>query len=70
MINAEFDDIRSIEERIKHELNEFNGASELQYTLSMSWGIVKHEPANSAEVEELIKRADTMMYRNKLQDKT
>ena len=70
MINAEFDNIQSIEERIKHEMNVFNGSSELKYTLSMSWGIVKHEPANPAGVEELIKLADTIMYRNKMQDKT
>ncbi|MBN2159864.1 MAG: diguanylate cyclase [Spirochaetes bacterium] len=66
MINAECTDIAPIEKRIRLNVNDYNKTAEHQYMLSMSWGIVKFEPASPVELDELIARADEAMYRNKL----
>lgn len=65
MINAECDDILSIEQRINDAINDYNETADHRYIISMSWGIVKYDPAFPAEIDDLITRADEMMYRHK-----
>jgi diguanylate cyclase (GGDEF)-like protein len=65
MINAQCDDVTSIEDRIIRKINDYNGTAEHQYIISMSWGIVKYDPALPMDIEEVITRADELMYKNK-----
>lgn len=65
MINAEGVEIGSIEGRIKDTVDEYNDTADHRYIVSMSWGIVKYDPASPVEIDELVSRADSMMYRNK-----
>lgn len=65
MINAECDDIQSIEQRIIASIDSYNDSASHRYIISMSWGMVKYDPAYPAEIDELVARADEMMYRNK-----
>jgi diguanylate cyclase (GGDEF)-like protein len=65
MINAECDDIQSIDQRIETSINNYNDTADHRYIISMSWGIVKFDPSYPAEIDDLISRADEMMYRHK-----
>jgi diguanylate cyclase (GGDEF)-like protein len=65
MINAECDEIQSIEQRIESSINSYNDTAEHRYIISMSWGIVKFDPSYPAEIDDLVSRADEMMYRHK-----
>ncbi len=65
MINAECDEVQSIEQRIEECINSYNDTAEHRYIISMSWGIVKNDPASPVEINDLVSRADEMMYRHK-----
>jgi diguanylate cyclase (GGDEF)-like protein len=65
-VSADFSDIQAINERIIQRISEHKKGSELKYSVSMSWGIVKYEPANPVELDELIESADKKMYKNKM----
>jgi len=65
MINAECSDLESINARITRKINDYNGAAKHQFVISMSWGIVKYDPALPEDIEDIITRADTMMYEQK-----
>ncbi|OHD66166.1 MAG: hypothetical protein A2176_07955 [Spirochaetes bacterium RBG_13_51_14] len=66
MINAECDDILFIEERIARHINEYNDAAEHRYVVSMSCGIEKCEPNDTADIDELVTRADEKMCNNRM----
>ncbi|HOT44267.1 MAG TPA: diguanylate cyclase [Spirochaetota bacterium] len=65
MINADCDEILSIDQRIESVINNYNDQADHRYIISMSWGIVKFDPAYPAEIDDLVSRADEMMYRHK-----
>ncbi len=65
MINADCDEIQSIEQRILNSINSYNDTADHRYIISMSWGIAKFDPSYPAEIDDLVSRADEMMYRHK-----
>ena len=65
MINAECDDVQTIDRRIQDNINDYNDKAEHRYIISMSWGTVKYDPSYPADIEDLVSRADEMMYRHK-----
>ncbi len=65
MINAECDDMVSIDQRIDASINTYNDTAEHRYIISMSWGMVKYDPTVPADIDDLVSRADEMMYRHK-----
>jgi diguanylate cyclase (GGDEF)-like protein len=66
MINADSENMQAIEERICKNINAYNDAAEHQYVLSMSWGIATYDPASRDDLEDIIVRADALMYRDKM----
>ncbi len=66
MINADAGNLEAIDERIISCINSYNEYADHQYIISMSWGIVKWDPAAGAELDEMIARADELMYQNKM----
>ncbi len=68
-VNAEPADMHAIDARIAQEIKNHAPSSGMQYSLSMTWGIVKYEPGSQMELDELIKCADKNMYRNKTIDR-
>lgn len=65
MMNTDTADRGAFDERIIRAVNEYNDGADHRFMLSMSWGTVKYDPAIPMETEELITRADEIMYRNK-----
>jgi diguanylate cyclase (GGDEF)-like protein len=65
MINAECTDLNSIDARITRKINDYNTAARHQFVISMSWGITKYDPAVPEDIEDIITRADTLMYEHK-----
>jgi len=65
MINAECTDLKSIDARITRKINDYNSTAKHQFVISMSWGIAKYDPAAPEDIEDIITRADTMMYEHK-----
>ena len=55
--------------RLWKRLNTLNGQDGRSYNLSMSIGVVLYEPENPCSFDELISRADQMMYENKRRKK-
>ena len=44
---------------------EWNAKSSAEYELSLSFGIAVYSPENPCSANELIKKADTLMYQQK-----
>lgn len=65
MINAESGNLEAIEERIMSSINSYNEYADHPYIISMSWGLVKWDPAIHQDIDEMIARADELMYQNK-----
>jgi diguanylate cyclase (GGDEF)-like protein/PAS domain S-box-containing protein len=59
------DNIAIIISRFQKNLEDFNARKLLKYPLSVSIGIVLYDPLNPRALEELISRADAMMYEQK-----
>jgi diguanylate cyclase (GGDEF)-like protein/PAS domain S-box-containing protein len=59
------DNIGMIVNRFQKNLEAFNGRKCLRYPLSVSIGIVLYDPLNPFPLEELISKADAMMYEQK-----
>ncbi len=59
------DSMRSIERRIQKNLLEENKAKYMGYELSISYGVAQYYPSYAASVEELMARADRLMYGQK-----
>jgi diguanylate cyclase (GGDEF)-like protein/PAS domain S-box-containing protein len=51
--------------RLKSDLDVFNARSTREYDLSVSVGIATYDPENPVSMDQLIKEADKMMYRDK-----
>jgi diguanylate cyclase (GGDEF)-like protein len=69
MINAECNDMKSIDDRIIRKINDYNDSAKHQFVISMSWGMVKYDPALPMDIEEVITHADELMYKNKTDKK-
>jgi diguanylate cyclase (GGDEF)-like protein len=58
-----------ITERLQENIRSFNDGSGVPFTLSISIGIVAHDPERASTIDDLLKEADDLMYRNKLRKK-
>jgi diguanylate cyclase (GGDEF)-like protein len=53
--------------RFQRNLDAFNAEARLPYRLSVSVGVILYEPLRSVSLEQLLARADAMMYEHKRQ---
>jgi diguanylate cyclase (GGDEF)-like protein len=58
-------DPKTIKERIRHAVEEFNDRNERPYRLSLSIGLVRCDPTGISSLEQLVEQADDAMYRDK-----
>ncbi|MBF0565662.1 MAG: diguanylate cyclase [Nitrospirae bacterium] len=58
-------DIAQIRERLDENVGGFNDSGKSVYKLSLSVGIISYDPANPMSLDELISKADTLMYAHK-----
>ena len=56
-------------ERVQEQIDAFNESSDLTYPISLSIGSAIFEPGSPVEIEDLLNKADHMMYQNKLRRK-
>ena len=61
--------VRRLKERLFAAVDEWNRAEARPYTLSMSVGVVHHELGRRVSVEQLLSRADALMYEHKRERK-
>ena len=61
--------IRHLDDRILADVEEYNSTSVIPFRLSLSIGTVRTEAENRMPVDECIKAADSLMYRNKQKKK-
>ncbi len=61
--------IRHLDDRILAAVEEYNSTSVIPFRLSLSIGTVRTEAENRMPVDECIKAADSLMYRNKQKKK-
>ncbi len=57
--------VEAVIERFEENIQAANGLSERTYTLSISIGVTRYDPKSPCTIEELMTRADTLMYENK-----
>jgi diguanylate cyclase (GGDEF)-like protein len=62
-------DSRAIHERIEENVRQWNKDGKAEYELSLSFGIARFSPDNSCSADELISKADTLMYKQKQKHK-
>lgn len=65
MIRSSDFDIRIPLSRLHKNIEEFNAARQRPYELSISTGTALYDPTTKASVDELLNRADELMYRQK-----
>ena len=65
MMNADAADPAAFDERVSRAIDDYNDGADHRFVLSMSWGTVRYDPAHPLEADELVTRADEIMYRNK-----
>ena len=58
-----------IKHRLQDQLDAHNARPGRGYNLSLSIGMVYHDPSTSISLDELISRADTLMYEQKRRKK-
>jgi len=63
------DDSRAIHERIEENIRQWNRAATSEYELSLSFGIARFSPETPCSVDELLKKADALMYKQKYKRK-
>lgn len=61
--------VKMILRRFNENLQQINDRQELGYELSISTGIVIFDPQNPCSLNNLLSRADTLMYENKMKGK-
>ncbi|HAM53372.1 MAG TPA: hypothetical protein DCP92_22755 [Nitrospiraceae bacterium] len=59
------EDIEKIIDRLQKNIKYYNATKKSNYTLSVSLGISHYDPENPSSLDELIARADKMMYEQK-----
>jgi len=61
--------IEGMKKRLNEAVNEWNAEDKRPYKLSMSVGIIYHDPAHPTSVEDLLLKADELMYKQKREKK-
>lgn len=64
-VGATRDDIKKVTSRLQENIEMHNAANIRNYTLSISCGVSYCDPENPCSVDEIISRADHMMYEQK-----
>jgi diguanylate cyclase (GGDEF)-like protein/PAS domain S-box-containing protein len=59
------DDTRIVVARLQKSIEAHNANREKGYTLSISWGLSYYDPENPTSIDELVSRADKLMYEQK-----
>ncbi len=62
-------DEKSVINRLEKNLRAKNSGGQRSYELSLSIGVVRYDPENPSSIEELMNRADNLMYECKQQKK-
>jgi diguanylate cyclase (GGDEF)-like protein len=57
--------IGRITDRLQKNIDDLNAKGKRQYTLSISFGLSYYDPENPSSVDDLVARADKMMYEQK-----
>ncbi len=65
LVGATKDDLRTVVSRLQKNIETHNAAKTRHYTLSISCGVSYSDSENPCSVDELISRADHMMYEQK-----
>jgi diguanylate cyclase (GGDEF)-like protein/PAS domain S-box-containing protein len=65
MVNIENVKESIIENRLQESIDRYNETKKLKFNLSLSWGIVTYNHEENINLEELIIRADKLMYKHK-----
>lgn len=58
-----------LHERLNKNMDSFNASGQRRYTLSISAGVACHEPKKPCLLEEMLKKADELMYEEKTRKK-
>lgn len=58
-------DAEQVWDRIMERLEDYNSVSSKPYRISMSHGILEYSPASRDTIENLLRRVDALMYREK-----
>jgi diguanylate cyclase (GGDEF)-like protein len=61
--------IALITDRLQENIRSFNDRNHVPFKLSISLGIVAHDPNRVCTIDDLLKEADDLMYQNKLRKK-
>ena len=65
VIEAAADNTAVITTRVQEKLQAFNAQADRRYTLSLSVGVAPYDPTHASSIEELMARADVLMYEQK-----
>jgi len=66
---AQETNVEGLKERLSSGIDEWNRRESRNYKLSMSVGVVPHDPSERRSTEELLRQADELMYAHKKQKK-
>lgn len=61
-VGATHEDIQTVVDRLQKNIGTHNANREKGYKLSISWGLSYSEPENPSSIDELLSRADKLMY--------
>jgi two-component system, cell cycle response regulator len=64
-IAATKNDLETLENRLQHRIDIHNAIENRDYKISLSIGIAYSDPENRYSIDELMSRADTLMYEQK-----
>ena len=62
-------DIETLISRLKENLNTYNDKPNRNYELKLSVGVARYDPTQPCSLEELLSKADTLMYEDKQKKK-
>lgn len=68
-INVQESSDRVIAARMQKSLMAFNQINQKEYELSFSWGMIYYDPRENTSLENLLMKADALMYENKRRKK-
>jgi diguanylate cyclase (GGDEF)-like protein len=64
-IEATKDDFETLESRLQHQIDIHNAVENRDYNISLSVGMICSDPENRYSIDELMTRADKLMYEQK-----
>jgi len=64
-ITATKNDLETLESRLQHQIDIHNAIANRDYMISLSIGMACSDPENRYSIDELMSRADTLMYEQK-----